>query len=127
MAPRYTLPDAPTSVDNYLKYWLINYFADDVKLAFNEREVAFGDGRGMRTVQPDTDRELIVGRIDGLDLNASLALVDRALAVEGAGIYGSWYGSTKFWSLKDASTGKCHLSKIRPIRSGLALCTGPVG
>jgi uncharacterized protein (TIGR03790 family) len=97
--------DAPTSVDNYLKYWLINYFADDVKLLSNEREIDFGDGRGMRTVQPDIDRELIVGRIDGLNLDASLALVDRTLAVEGAGIYGSWYGSTKFWSLKNARTG----------------------
>ena len=96
---------APTSVDNYLKYWLINYFADDVTLAFNEREIAFGDGRGMRLVQPVKDRELIVGRIDGLDLNASRALVDRAMAVEGAGIYGSWYGSTKFWSWKNADTG----------------------
>ena len=95
----------PTSVDNYLKYWLINYFAEDVTLAFDEREIAFGDGRGMRTVQPATDRELIVGRIDGLNLNAAKALVDRTVAVEGAGIYGSWYGSTKFWSWKNANTG----------------------
>ena len=98
-------PNAPTSVDNYLKYWLLNYFAGDVTLAFSEREIAFGDGRGMRTVEPATDRELIVGRIDGLDLNAAKALVDRAIAVEGAGIYGTWYGSTKFWSLKNADTG----------------------
>ena len=97
--------NAPTSVDNYLKYWLINYFADDVTLAFTEREIAFGDGRGMRTVEPATDRELIVGRIDGLDLSAAKALLDRAMAVEGAGIYGTWYGSTKFWSLKNADTG----------------------
>ena len=55
-------PDAPTSVDNYLKYWLINYFPDDVPLKFSEREAAFGDGRGMRPVDPATDRELIVGR-----------------------------------------------------------------
>ncbi len=75
-------PGAPTSVDNYLKYWLINYFADDVPLTFSEREVAFGDGRGMRAVEPATDRELIVGRIDGLDLAAARALVDRTLAAE---------------------------------------------
>ncbi len=97
--------NAPTSVDNYLKYWLINYFAEDVTLAFTEREIAFSDGRGMRTVEPATDRELIVGRIDGLDLSAAKALVDRAMAVEDAGIYGTWYGSTKFWSLKNADTG----------------------
>jgi hypothetical protein len=98
-------PGTPTSVDNYLKYWLINYFADDVPLAFTEREVAFGDGRGMRPVLPATDRELIVGRIDGLDLAAARALVDRAMAVEGAGIYGTWYGSTKFFHWRDANTG----------------------
>ena len=43
-------PTAPTSVDNYLKYWLINYFDTDTRLDFTEREKAFGDGRGMRTV-----------------------------------------------------------------------------
>ena len=98
-------PNTPTSVDNYLKYWLINYFADDVPLAFTEREVAFGDGRGMRTVAPATDRELIVGRIDGLNLASARALVDRALAVEAAGIYGTWYGSTKFFGWQNAADG----------------------
>ncbi len=49
-------PGAPTSVDNYLKYWLINDFSEDARLKFSERERAFGDGRGMRTVQPATDR-----------------------------------------------------------------------
>ena len=97
-------PGTPTSVDNYLKYWLLNYFTEDVALAFNEREIAFADGRGMRTVEPATDRELIVGRIDGLNLDAAKALVDRAMLVEGAGIYGTWYGSTKFWSWKNAAT-----------------------
>ena len=97
-------PGAPTSVDNYLKYWLINYFPDDVRLAFTERETAFGDGRGMRAVDPAVDRELIVGRIDGLSLASAQALVDRALAAERQGIYGTWYGSTKFWSWRDAAT-----------------------
>ena len=95
---------APTSVDNYLKYWLINYFADDVPLKFTEREAAFGDGRGMRAVEPTTDRELIVGRIDGLDLAAARALVDRTLAAERAGIYGTWYGSSKFFRWRDANS-----------------------
>ena len=98
-------PDAPTSVDNYLKYWLINYFTQDTALGFTEREGAFGDGRGMRTVDPATDRELIVGRIDGLDLAAARALVDRAMALERHGIYGAWYGSTKFFRWRDAATG----------------------
>jgi len=89
-------PNAPTSVDNYLKYWLLNYFATDTRLRFTEREQAFGDGRGIRTVEPATDRELIVGRIDGLDLNAARALVDRALAAERQGLYGRLFGSTKF-------------------------------
>jgi uncharacterized protein (TIGR03790 family) len=97
-------PGAPTSVDNYLKYWLLNVISDDVPLHFTEREAAFGDGRGMRPVDPVTDRELIVGRIDGLDLNAAKALVDRALAAERQGIYGTWYGSSQFYRWKDANT-----------------------
>lgn len=87
---------APSSVDNYLKYWLVNYFADDVRLDFNEREAAFGDGRGMRQIRPDTDRELIVGRVDGLNRAAAQALVDRALRVEQGGFYGRLFGTTNF-------------------------------
>ena len=98
-------PSAPTSVDNYLKYWLINYFAEDVALKFTEREVAFGDGRGMRPVAPATDRELVIGRIDGLDLAAARTLVDRTLAAERAGIYGTWYGSSQFFRWRDAESG----------------------
>lgn len=98
-------PVAPTSVDNYLKYWLINYFTDDIPLKFTERETAFGDGSGMRLVKPAIDRELIVGRIDGLDLNSARALVDRSVAAERAGIYGTWFGSTKFFKWRDEATG----------------------
>lgn len=87
---------APTSVDNYLKYWLVNYFTEDIRLDFTEREVAFGDGRGMRQVRPAEDRELIVGRIDGLTLASAQALVDRALAAERDGVFGKLYGSTRF-------------------------------
>ena len=98
-------PASPSSVDNYLKYWLINYFAADTALKFTEREVAFGDGRGMREVQPSQDRELIVGRIDGLTLDSAKALVDRALAAERDGLSGKLYGSTKFFRWRDGSTG----------------------
>ena len=98
--------NAPTSVDNYLKYWLINYFSADVPLDFTERELAFGDGRGMRTVDPAIDRELVVGRIDGLDLAAAKALVDRTLAAERRGLYGTWYGSSEFLRWRDANTGQ---------------------
>jgi len=96
-------PASPSSVDNYLKYWLINYFAADTALKFTEREAAFGDGRGMRTVLPAQDRELIVGRIDGLTLASARALVDRALAVERDGFFGTPYGSTKFFRWRDAT------------------------
>lgn len=96
-------PDAPASVDNYLKYVLLNSFADDVPFAFGEREAAFADGRSMRTVRPSQDRELIVGRIDGLDRVAAQRLVDRALNAEAAGLFGSWYGSTKFFRWVDAT------------------------
>ena len=101
-----TLPfaTAPTSVDNYLKYWLLNTFIADVQLKFTEREVAFGDGRGMRTIDPAVDRELIVGRIDGLNLAAAKSLVDRSLKAERQGIYGDLYGSTQFFNWRNAAT-----------------------
>ncbi len=86
---------APTSVDNYLKYWLINYFASDVKLKFTEREQAFMDGRGMRTVVPSVDKELIVGRIDGINQEAALNLVDRAIQAEQNGLYGNLFSNTQ--------------------------------
>ena len=95
---------APTSVDNYLSYWLANYFAEDVAHSFTEREVVFDDGRGMRTVIPAKDRELIVGRIDGLNLDLAKALVDRARQAERDGLYGKLYGSTKFGRWLNHST-----------------------
>ena len=98
-----TSPTTPSSVDNYLKYWLINYFSGDIRMDVNERESAFGDGRGMRQVNPAVDRELIVGRIDGLNSTTANALVDRALAAERNGIYGTWYGATPFFRWRDAS------------------------
>ena len=86
-------PTGPTSVDNYLKYWMVRYFATDTVLNFPERRNAFGDGHGMRTVDTALDGELVVSRIDGLDLASAEALVDRAMAAEGRGIYGKLYGS----------------------------------
>ncbi|MDQ7005960.1 MAG: TIGR03790 family protein [Acidobacteriota bacterium] len=85
--------NGPTSADNYLKYWIVRYFTDDVPFSFTERRHAFLDGRGMRTVDVPTDGELIVSRIDGLDLDHARALVDRAKAAEATGIYGKLYGS----------------------------------
>ena len=93
--------NAPTSVDNYLKYWLVNYFSEDVQLKFTEREQAFGNGDGMREVIPAVDHELIVGRIDGIDLDSAKALVDRALDREQNGIYGKHYGSTNLFRWAD--------------------------
>jgi len=84
---------APTSVDNYLRHWLINYYSSDVTFNSNARAKAFGDGRGMRTVNPATDGELIIGRIDGITVEKAKALVDRALVAEAQGIYGKLYGS----------------------------------
>ncbi len=99
-------PSAPTSVDNYLKYWLVNYFAADTWLNFTQRETAFGDGRGMRTVLPATDRELIVGRIDGLSLDSARALLDRTLAAERQGLFGRLFGSTRVQRWVDYTTGR---------------------
>ncbi|MGB5281832.1 MAG: hypothetical protein WBN37_11000, partial [Arenicellales bacterium] len=94
-------PTETTSIDNYLAYWLVRYFpdnnndgfSDDVVLNFREREIAFKDGRGMRTVDPVQDAELIVGRIDGLNLDATKRLIDRIIDSENNGVYGKHYGS----------------------------------
>ena len=80
-----------TSVDNYLRYWLLDYFPQDVdftKNPVNHRAIDFQDGRGMRTVNPSLDYELIVGRIDGITPENAMQLVDRALAAERNGVYG---------------------------------------
>ena len=82
-----------TSVDNYLRHWLVHYFAEDEPFRFTQRETDFGDGRGMRHVDPASDHELIVGRLDGLTTAATLALIDRTIDAENAGIYGVLFGS----------------------------------
>lgn len=95
-------PNSPTSVDNYLRTWLINYFTQDVIFDLppanpydNNRSLAFKDGRGMRAVLPAMDKELIVGRLDGITLTAATALLDRTLSAESNGIYGKLYSSTQ--------------------------------
>jgi uncharacterized protein (TIGR03790 family) len=90
-----TLPsnNSSTSIDNYLSYWLVRYFSDDVQFDFRERETAFKDGRGMRIVDPAYDGELIVGRLDGVNLVSTLDLIDRIIDAENNGIYGKSYGS----------------------------------
>jgi hypothetical protein len=93
----------PTSVDNYLKFWLARYFTDDVTFAPYERASAFGNGNGMRIVNPATDGEYVIGRIDGVDLAAAKALVDRARETEDNGWYGMLYGVTAFAWLNDTN------------------------
>lgn len=83
----------PTSVDNYLRYWIVRYFDSDRVLNFLQRRNAFKDGRGMREVDTSYDGELIVSRLDGMTLDSAEALVDRALEAERQGIYGTLYGS----------------------------------
>ena len=80
-------------VDNYLRFWLLNYFAEDVRFTFAARMILFGDGRGMRTVAPAIDGEFVVGRIDGVNATRAKAIVDRAIIAENDGIYGKLYGS----------------------------------
>ncbi|MDH5181657.1 MAG: TIGR03790 family protein [Gammaproteobacteria bacterium] len=88
-------PNETTSVDNYLRFWLARYIEKDTSFhSFKERAIAFGDGRGMRKVNPAVDLEYIIGRIDGLDLTSAKALIDRAIEVEKNGWYGKLYGST---------------------------------
>jgi len=84
----------PTSLDSYLRSWLINYVTTE-SIAINAmiRAGAYDDGDGMREVIPATDGELIIGRIDGVTLNAARQLVDRTIDAESNGIYGKLYGS----------------------------------
>jgi len=92
-------PTESTSVDNYLRFWLARYLSSDVQLKFLERANALAyssltDWRTrIRPVEPAQDREYVVGRIDGLDLDSAKALVDRTLHSEGAGFHGKVYSS----------------------------------
>lgn len=93
----------PTSLDNLLRLQLANFhdydtlrangaFGSDGRYYPEGRLSSFGaDGHGMRAVNTLLDQELVVGRIDGLSLNAAKRLVDRALARERAGVAGRFY------------------------------------
>ncbi len=96
---------APTSVDNYLRYWTLNYFDRDTKfdLLRLNRAKAFADGRGMRLTDSATDREFIIGRIDGLSAEAANALVDRAIDAEQSGLFGKLISHTAGMNWKDYS------------------------
>jgi hypothetical protein len=89
-----------TSIDNYLRFWLLNYYAEDTEFMRMgaQRAADFADGRGMRTVMPERDREFIVGRIDGITAENAMQIVDRTIAAERNGIYGKLV-SSKFGSL----------------------------
>jgi len=90
-------PNEPTSVDNYLRFWLARYFERDVNLDFSDRAQALRASsledwrRHISLVQPWLDREYVVGRIDGLDLASATALVDRTLQAESDGFFGKLY------------------------------------
>ena len=91
-----------TSVDNYLRFWLVNFISKDIAFNRLDRAIDFKDGRGMRLVNPEIDSELIIGRIDGITIEAAKNLVDRAIAAEIDGVYGKLYGSTFRREDKDA-------------------------
>ncbi|MEZ5541727.1 MAG: hypothetical protein R3F42_06760 [Pseudomonadota bacterium] len=98
-----SLPYLPrTSIDNYLRFWLLNYYPQDTEFSSNQRAEDFTDGRGMRTIVPARDREFIVGRIDGITADNAKQLVDRALAAERNGIYGKLV-SSRFGKLASAT------------------------
>ena len=46
-----------TTVDNYIANSLVRYIDTPTSLLYYEREIAFGDGRGMRTVDTQHDGE----------------------------------------------------------------------
>lgn len=85
----------PASVDNFLKFVLARYQEKIDLSTFNTyaRAVDFSDGRSMRVVEPRSDFEFIIGRIDGLDVESAKALVDRAATAELQGVYGNVYTS----------------------------------
>jgi len=83
-----------TSLDSLLRFWLANYYdTPTAGLDATLRAKAFADGRGMRVVDPALDNEMVIGRVDGLDLASAMALVDRTIAAEQNGLYGKLYGS----------------------------------
>jgi len=89
-----TLVSTPvTSTDNYLRFWLLNYFPADQSFRIFTRTAAFADGRGMRSVDPSVDGEFIVGRIDGINPANAMRVIDRTLEAERKGVYGKLYGS----------------------------------
>jgi uncharacterized protein (TIGR03790 family) len=97
---------SPTSLDNYLRFWLVNYYAQDTQFSSTSilRARAFGNGSSMRVVDPAVDKELIVGRLDGITLGSTKALIDRILLAEANGLYGKAYSFTGRASL-NGSTG----------------------
>ena len=83
-----------TSVDSLLRFWLANYYSmPNARVSALPRAKSFEDGRGMRVIDPSIDKEMIIGRIDGLDLSSAKALIDRAIAAEENGVFGKLYGS----------------------------------
>ncbi len=92
----------PTSVDNLLRFQLLNYhdyatqklngvFGSSGRYGQESRWAGFApDGRGMRPINALLDRELVVGRIDGLTAGAAKRLLDRALAAEREGVVGRY-------------------------------------
>ncbi|VAX00406.1 hypothetical protein MNBD_GAMMA21-73 [hydrothermal vent metagenome] len=94
-------PTAPTSIDNYFKYWLVNYFANDIAFTTisKNRAKAFADGRTIRPVEPSIDNELIVGRIDGITVESAKSLIDRTQTAEANGLYGKVYSFTGYSGL----------------------------
>ena len=97
---------APTSVDNYLRHWLVNYYSEDKIFSSVARAKEFGDGRGMRIVEPAIDKELIIGRIDGITLESANRLVDRAISAEQNGVFGKLYGDKSFGRWWDYAQNK---------------------
>lgn len=114
----------PTSVDNYLKYWLVRYFTTDTAFNFTEREVAFGNGSGMRIVDTANDGELIVGRVDGVTLQAAKDLVDRTLSAEQNGIFGRLYGTVYSRIWKNFGPSSSYMYPLPPSTSSDTLKLG---
>lgn len=101
-------PNEPGSVDNHLRFALTRYFKGrvsaaeaprsiDAKLGWNLGYIDLrgsGGKRELRTEVAAQDRNLVVGRIDGITVDAAVQMIARTLQAERAGVRGKFYYPT---------------------------------
>ena len=94
--------NTPT-VDAALRFWLARHIDgsyswgahnDPDYYYFSQGKLNALDGdQALRSVNPEADLELMVGRVDGMTLDAAKQLVDRTLEAERNGVYGNLFST----------------------------------